>query len=143
MTPTLWGRIQSRLLLVLIVGGIWTLLVTPFIKPFSASVSSAYFLTFAALLIVTFVGVIWELIYHGLQQTRWEKDWPTLFGLLTGIPEFFTTAFWLAVVTGDRVIPPLTFFLHFFSTWIVVWLFANGPIRILFPRWRFNGGRFT
>ena len=30
---------------------------------------------------------MWEFVYHLLQQFRWEKDWPTLFGLLVGIPE--------------------------------------------------------
>ena len=35
----------------------------------------------------------------------------------------------------------LTFFLHFFTTWIVVWIFANGPLRIFLLRWRFQGGR--
>ena len=28
----------------------------------------------------------WEFLYHGLQQFRWEKDWPTLFGLSAGHP---------------------------------------------------------
>lgn len=142
MTPTLWGRIQSRVIIGLIIGGTWTIVVTPIIKPFSAPFSSAYFLTFFALLIVTFVGVVWELVYHGLQQLRWEKDWPTLFGLLAGVPEFFTTLFWLLILTGDRSVPALTYCLHFGSTWIVIWLFTNGPVKILFPRWRFNGGKF-
>jgi hypothetical protein len=27
------------------------------------------------------------------------------------------------------------------STWIITWLFANGPMKIFFLRWRFSGGR--
>ena len=46
-----------------------------------------YSLGYAALVVVAVVGIVWELIYHGIQQFRWEKDWPTLFGLLTGINE--------------------------------------------------------
>ena len=38
-------------------------------------------------LIVVVLGVGWELVYHLLMQFRWEKDWPTLFGLLVGVPE--------------------------------------------------------
>ena len=29
----------------------------------------------------------WEFVYHFLQQFRWEKDWPSLFGLVTGVNE--------------------------------------------------------
>jgi hypothetical protein len=41
---------------------------------------------FLVLLAVAVLGVVWELIYHFLMQFRWEKDWPTLFGLLTLVP---------------------------------------------------------
>ena len=30
---------------------------------------------------------VWEFVYQLLMQFRWEKDWPTLFGYLTGINE--------------------------------------------------------
>ncbi len=36
---------------------------------------------------VIVLGVGWELIYHLIRQFRWEKDWPTLFGLLTAVKE--------------------------------------------------------
>ena len=34
MIPTLSGRIQTRIFLLVVVGGIWTLIVTPFVKLF-------------------------------------------------------------------------------------------------------------
>ena len=40
-----------------------------------------YKTTFSVLLVVMALGVLWEFVYHFLQQFRWEKDWPTMFGL--------------------------------------------------------------
>jgi hypothetical protein len=31
-------------------------------------------------------------------------------------------------------------FIHFFIVWNAVWLWANGPMRVPFIRWRFRGG---
>jgi hypothetical protein len=50
--------------------------------------------TFAILLVVGVAGVAWEVLYHALQQFRWEKDWPTGLGLLTGINEGIVAWFW-------------------------------------------------
>jgi hypothetical protein len=138
MTPTLLGRIQTRFLLLGTVGLLWTLIVVPFLPKGGASIGATYQATIVALIVVAVVGVGWELIYHGIQQYRWEKDWPILLGLLVAVPEGL-----LAFLIVDAILAPspLTFFLHFFSTWIVVWLFANGPLRIFLLRWRFNGGR--
>ena len=33
------------------------------------------------------------------------------------------------------------FFLHFATTWLIVWATANGPLRIALVRWRYRGGR--
>src|SRR3954452_172583 len=86
MLPTLSGRIQTRIFVLLIIGGLWTLIITP-VLPISGSLSDAYGVTFRILIAVTVLGIGWELIYHFLQQFRWEKDWPTLFGLVTAINE--------------------------------------------------------
>lgn len=143
MTPTLVGRIQSRFFLLFFVGCTWTLLVVPVLpRPAGATAGDVYAVTFRALLVTAVVGVGWELLYHGLQQYRWEKDWPSLFGLLTGIPEGLLV--WLllsAGVLGDVDVPGPTFLWHFATTWIVVWLVANGPLRVVLLRWRFRGGR--
>jgi hypothetical protein len=96
------------------------------------------------LLTVLILGVIWEFVYHGLQQFRWEKDWPTLFGLLTMINEGIVV--WLFIkgglVPGVGDVPLAAFGIQFITTWLVVWLVANGPVQIFFSRWRFRGGRF-
>ena len=51
MLPTLNGRIQTRIFLLLVVGGIWTLLLTPML-PLGAPLGTAYRATFVVLLIV-------------------------------------------------------------------------------------------
>lgn len=140
MTPTLNGRIQTRLFLLATVGVVWTFIVTPFL-PGVEDVGAAYQVTFLALAIVAIVGIGWEFIYHGLQQFRWEKDWPTLFGLLTGINEGLVTWLVLIALVDPGSVTAAQFAIHFSTTWLLVWLVANGPMRVFSLRWRFNGGR--
>jgi hypothetical protein len=143
VVPTLYGRIQTRIVLLIVVGGIWTLIITPFL-PTGQPLSASYRTTFLVLLTVLVLGVLWEFVYHGLQQFRWEKDWPTFFGLLTMINEGILV--WLllnaGVVPGIDSVPLSAFLIQFITTWLVVWLVANGPVQIFFSRWRFRGGRF-
>jgi len=143
MVPTLFGRIQTRLWLLAVVGGLVTALLTP-VLPVQAAVADKYRTTFVVLGAVAVIGVAWELVYHLLMQWRWEKDWPTLFGLVTAIPEGVLVG-WLATqgllpfVRGP--VPVEVFAIHFAVVWFVVWLVANGPMRVPFVRWRFRGGR--
>lgn len=143
MLPTIVGRIQTRLFLLAIVGGVITLLITP-ILPVSIPLSQRYQATFVILAAVGIIGIAWELLYHLLMQWRWEKDWPTLFGLLTLIPEGIL----VGILANQDLLPGLpgpvpvaAFIIHFVVVWIVVWITANGPMRVPFIRWRFTGGR--
>lgn len=138
MTATLFGRIQTRVFVVATVGLLWTIIVTP-VLPDRGRLSTAYGVTFRVLLIVGVAGIGWELVYHGLQQFRWEKDWPALFGLLTGINEGIST--WLVARGFDIKVRGSAFLVHFATTWIALWLFVNGPMRVIFIRWRYRGGR--
>jgi hypothetical protein len=142
MVPTLNGRIQTRIFLVAVVGGIWALVIGPFL-PGEGSVADHYRTMYAILLIVVVLGVAWELVYHALQQLRWEKDWPTLFGLLLGVPEGIV-AFAVArtgILPDAEGVSAAAFVVGFGTTWLVTWLFVNGPMRVLTVHWRFNGGR--
>ncbi|MFV0260332.1 MAG: hypothetical protein ACK5PP_18010 [Acidimicrobiales bacterium] len=139
MTPTLIGRIQTRLFLLVTVGAAWTILVVPFLPRFGASIGAVYTIAFFALILVGVVGVGTESVYHALQQRRWEKDWPILFGLLTGLPEFLVIGVLIAVLIPGANL--FTVFLHFTTTWVVIWLAANGPMRVLLLRWRYQGGK--
>jgi hypothetical protein len=143
MTPTLFGRIQTRIFIVATIGVIWTLLITPIAAlavPGNPPLSAVYKVTFKALLIVGVVGIAWEGVYHFLQQFRWEKDWPALFGFLTGINEGITTYVWLRIFNFGTV-PGGAFLIHFASTWLVLWVWVTGPMRVVFLRWRYRGGR--
>jgi hypothetical protein len=147
MTPTLSGRIQTRIFLLIVVGVPWTFIIGPALpdRPEGASLWDVYEVTLVSLGIVMVAGIAWEVLYHILQQFRWEKDWPTLFGLLTGIPEGIVTYFLLdngiPKDYGDISVP--LFVTYFATTWILVWLAANGPMRVPFIRWRFRGGRLV
>jgi hypothetical protein len=143
MVPTLFGRIQTRLFLLAIIGGIVTLVITPML-PLDGAMSKRYQATFVVLAAVAVLGVAWEIIYHILMQWRWEKDWPTLFSLLTLVPE--GALVWALVhenlVPGlPGAVPVPAFVIDFLLVWVVVWAVSNGPMRVPFIRWRFRGGR--
>lgn len=142
MVPTLFGRIQTRLVVLATIGSVWLLIVTPLL-PQKAPLGDKYQASFLVLGLVMGIGVIWELVYHGVQQFRWEKDWPPLFGLLTGVPEGFVVWAVLRLVVPAIVPRPngTSFDIAFASVWLVVWLWVNGPMRVPFVHWRFRGGR--
>jgi hypothetical protein len=143
MVPTLIGRIQTRIFLLATVGSVLTALVTP-VLPIPGPLGSAYKTTFIILAAVIVVGIVWEFVYQLLMQWRWEKDWPSMFGLVTALPE--GAVIWALlvakVIPGLHTTPPFGAFLADFATvWVGVWLVANGPMRVPFLRWRFHGGR--
>ena len=151
MLPTLNGRIQTRIFLLATVGVIWTLIITP-VLPIDAPLGTAYKTTFTILLMIAVLGIFWELLYHAIQQFRWEKDWPTMFGLITAINE--GALVWLLLELGlvpgmpaglgDGDLPSSlfwAFFIDFSVIWLVIWVWTNGPMRVPFIRWRFFGGR--
>jgi hypothetical protein len=137
MVPILIGRIQTRFFLIALVGSLVTLALVPLL-------TLSYRDAFVVLAAVAVLGIGWELLYHLLMQFRWEKDWPTLFGLLTGVPEGLFLWFLLtagAVPLIGTAPPGWAFATHFGMVWMAVWFAANGPMRVPFLRWRFRGGR--
>jgi hypothetical protein len=146
--PTLGGRIQTRIILLAIVGGIVTAIITPFL-PLGANVtlSQAYKTTFIILAAVIVVGIVWECIYHFIMQWRWEKDWPTFFGLATiineGIVIWLLLHFGLIPGIAKGSVPTSAFVIDFVLVWVVFWLWVNGPMRVFNIRWRFFGGRLV
>jgi hypothetical protein len=156
--PTLNGRLQTRIFAVLVIGGIWTIFITPFVKFYidatedgSLDLVDAYKVTYTVLIITLLLGLLWEFVYEGLQQFRWEKDWPTFFAYLTGITEGI--AVWIAVKaygTTDtesetrillEFLPVVPFLIQFVTTWLVIQLFLGNYMKMIFLRWRFKGGR--
>ena len=145
MVPTLNGRIQTRLFLLAVIGGLITLVIVPLL-PGSAPTGDKYRNGFLVLLSVMVLGVLWECLYHFLMQWRWEKDWPTLFGLVEGIPEGVLIWVLLSVGAIPGIVGKVSgaaFLIQFILVWLGVWLVANGPMRVPFIRWRFHGGRLV
>lgn len=142
MLPILNGRIQLRILVTAVVGGIWTALLAP-VLPTGLSVARTYRDAYVILGVLIALGVLWELVYHLLMQFRWEKDWPTLFGLLTGVSEGVVLWLVMRFVLPGFLPPAPAFALQFVTTWLIVWLVLNGPLRAIFVRQRFRGGRFV
>jgi hypothetical protein len=147
MVPTLFGRIQTRVVLLATVGAVITALIVPVLPGAGGTaLAGRYQTAFVVLAAVAILGVGWELIYHFLMQFRWEKDWPSLFGLVTLVPEGLLL--W-GLLTADvmpgaaRTPPAAAFWTQFTAVWICVWLVANGPMRVPFIRWRFRGGRLA
>src|SRR6266851_2220478 len=143
MLPTLAGRVQTRVALLAVIGGLVTALICP-VLPVSAPLADRYQNGYVVLASVAVLGVFWELIYHFLMQWRWEKDWPTLFGLVTLIPEGLLV--W--ILLSARAVPGIVgtvggaaFLIQFLAVWLAAWFVANGPMRVPFIRWRFLGGR--
>ncbi|WP_182380051.1 hypothetical protein [Nocardioides sp. WS12] len=139
MLPTLNGRLQTRIFMLVVFGSLITLVLTPILPG-----DPDYKTTFIILATVLVLGIVWELIYHVIQQFRWEKDWPTMFGLITALNE--GALVWLLLdlelVPGIDGVPDFWAFLIDFSViWFVVWIWTNGPMRVPFIRWRFFGGR--
>jgi hypothetical protein len=143
--PTLGGRIQTRIILLAVIGGLVTLIITPLL-PLSGPLADSYRDTFIILASVAIIGIAWECLYHFIMQWRWEKDWPTFFGLITIIPEgLLIWALLKAKLIPGIVgtVPLSAFIIDFVLVWVAVWLWANGPMRVINIRWRFHGGRLV
>lgn len=132
----------------MLVGLPWTLILAPFLPvPARIHLGEVYHLTLATLGVVLIVGFLWDGIYYGLQQFRWDKDWPSSFALLSGVNEGVST--WLVVQTFSSSHAPIalphlgfpSFAIHFSTTWLLLWLVMQGPLRLVALRWRFQGGR--
>jgi hypothetical protein len=136
MTPTLFGRWQTRLLLFATAGVLGTL-------PFAIVYGNSVF--FTLLIYVALMGLGWDIFYNYLQTFRWDHDWPTVFQLLAGIGEAIAIALLMSTVglPGVPVGLPLELFaLHYSLVWLLVFCASQILMRIVFPRWRFRGGQW-
>ncbi len=137
MTPTLIGRWQTRLALLGTLGMLVSL-------PFCVAVGSAAPLAVVAWVAV--LGLAWDALYSFLQAFRWERDWPAAFAVLAAIIEG-VVVYRLATSLGLAGVPSNLsgelFIAQYAIVWVVTFLFTQGPMRVLFPWWRFHGGRIV
>lgn len=133
MTPTLYGRWQTRLLLLFSIGVPITALFAWFYRSSTPFVLLWWVLIF---------GFGWDALFNQWQNRRWDRDWPPTLQLAGGIIE----AIWLAIVVYwiSPLQPPLpfTFILHYSTVWIATFLASQSIMRLIFPRWRFRGGQW-
>ncbi|WP_329520209.1 hypothetical protein [Spirillospora sp. NBC_01491] len=143
MIPTLAGRLQTRVLVLATVGVLLTAAIVPVLPGTAGPLSGTYRTAYLILLAVAVAGLGWELLYHLLMQFRWDKDWPTLFGLVTVVPEGLLMWFLLdaGLVPGVHGVALSTYATMLGFVWIGQWLFVNGPIRVVLVQWRLRGGR--
>ncbi|NGN95072.1 class F sortase [Nocardioides sp. KC13] len=132
MTPTLSGRLQTRVALMALVAVPLTLLLA--LLPGITLVGGLL-----TVLIMSVLGLGWELVYHALQQLRWDKDWPSLFGLLSGVPEGL--GLWTVLGAFGTRPSAGTFALHVGLLWVAIWAIQQGPLKVIAPAWRFHGAR--
>ncbi len=136
MTPTLLGRWQTRLVMLGTLGAIVTAI-------FAATKNDeAFFIVLAA---VALFGLAWDVIYIFLQRLRWDRDWPTAFQAGVGISEG-ALVFAILEVVGlpgiDKGAVGIGIYAaHYGLVWLSTFLFVQGPMRVVAPRWRYHGGR--
>ena len=139
MTPTLWGRWQTRIWLLGIIGSFVTLLFAYFYNSLTPFLILAY---------VLIVGLILDLVYNFLQKFRWDRDWPPTFQLGAGIVEgglvWGLIQFWpdLIAIPGQSGLTFGQFFAHYTTVWVITFLASQSLLRILYPRWRYRGGQW-
>jgi hypothetical protein len=141
------GRWQTRLFSVIFVGGIWTAAITPLLPsrplpPDASRLAGLYVVTMSAVGLIAALGVVlWEPLWHLLQQFRWEKDWPPVFFLLQAVPEGAVVHWVLGRLISGGILGWPWYLLDFGTTWLVIFAVIHGPMRVVFLRWRFRGGR--
>ena len=134
MTPTLFGRWQSRFFLLGTIGLAVTL------------VFALLFRTMAPIIILVLVfgfGLIWDVLYSLVQKRRWDHDWPPLLQLAAGIVEGIFIFGLLYGLNLSNVLPPaVLFWLHYSLVWLATFLASQSLMRLYFPRWRYRGGQW-
>ena len=135
MTPTLLGRWQTRLVMVLTLGVLVTVAV--------ASLRDGPF--FHVLGYTLGFGLAWDVLYIQLQRLRWDRDWPAAFQVASGLVEGLLIYGLIRHVGLPGIpagsVPVMTFTAHYGLMWLVIFIWVQGPMRAVLPRWRFDGGR--
>lgn len=138
MTPTLFGRWQTRIFLLGTLGAIVTAI-------FAVAYQDDTF--WRVLGFVALFGIGWDIAWIGIQQLKWDRDWPPYLQWATGLWEgvFIYILIDNVGLPGIKqgYVPLERFAAHYGLVWLSVYLWSQGPMRALFPLWRFHGGRIV
>ena len=134
MTPTLSGRWQTRFFLTVVVGLPVALF---FVIVFRSNVP-------LLVLGMAFVsGLIWDVFYNRFQEYFWDHDWPPILQVAASVYEGCFIAV-LIFLIGLLDSPPsgAMFVLNYSTVWLATFIASHSLLRIIFPHWRFRGGRW-
>lgn len=138
MTPTLLGRWETRFLLLATFGVIITLIVGLIIKNIATP--------FLLLGYVFLFGLVWDALYEYISTFRWDRDWPTVFQVLAGVVEGALVWLLLRYVNLPGIPARTVLFSVFIgmyaSIWLLTFIIAQGPLRIVLVKWRYRGGEW-
>ena len=148
MTPSLSGRIQTRLLLFLVLGLPITLFWSWYLAVRPATLAATPFLVILSILIV---GLLLDPIYIQSQRYRWDRDWPFAYQLASMIFEFLIVLLLIAsnilpFLPSSLLAPPnalTNIVLHFTSVLVPSFLSLLGFVQIFFLRWKYDAGELT
>jgi hypothetical protein len=92
-------------------------------------------------------GVLWDVLWITLQKLRWDRDWPAAFQVGTAIIE----GIWLYAILSTFGLPMVArgavtlsvFAVQYGLVWLLTFLWVQGPMRVVAPRWRYQGGRLV
>ncbi len=135
MTPTLFGRWQSRLFLSATFGLIVSTLFAFFTN------SSAPFVILATAFTL---GLGWDVLYNELQKYRWDHDWPPVLQVAAAV---FEGIFIFVLLYGFNLFSALPsiglFTVNYTAVWLTTFLASQSVMRLIFPRWRYRGGQWV
>lgn len=137
MTPTLWGRWQTRLFLLGTVGVLITLCFGLLFRTFTTPL--------AVLGYVFLFGLGWDILYQAIVSFRWDGDWPSIFQIGAGVLEgvwIWILAHYVGFPGVNRSLLLWQFIPHYATVWLAVFTLSQGPLRALLPRWRCRGGQW-
>lgn len=145
MTPTLLGRWQSRIFLMLVMGVPITFVFFLLYAPFAPKFTRALVL-FVILGAVIIFGLGWDVLYNAMQKFRWDHDWPPFMQWGAAIVEgAFVWIIFNLIGQGLNIaffqVNLFQFVFHYFTVYALIFTHQHSFMRVFFPRWRFSGGR--
>jgi hypothetical protein len=100
---------------------------------------------FRVLAYIGVFGLAWDVVFILLQQLRWDRDWPAVLQVISGVVEgafvFLLIQLWGLPGIARASVPFSAFVFHYGLVWLVIFIWVQGPMRAIFPRWRFHGGQ--
>lgn len=135
MTPTLAGRLQTRLALSVLVGVPLSLLAAILLGALGWGDALRGLAAF------TVLGLGWDALFQSVQERRWDRDWPRLLSLLSWLPE--AAGSWLVLRAFDAAAPLGTHLTFFTLVWGGMLAARATVLPVLLPRWRHQGQRLA